>query len=192
MNPKVDAYLRAEKNWSEVLKELRALLLAAGLTEEIKWGKPTYTHAGGNVAILQPFNESCALMFFKGALLKDPRGLLERPGEHSHAARRIVFTGADQVAAASTAIKGWISQAIAAEKAGLDVPGERKREPMPAELAAILKRDPALKQAFAALTPGRQRSYILHVSTAKQAATRSTRAEKCAPGILAGKGFNER
>lgn len=192
MNPKVDTYLKQEKQWSEETALLRRLALDCGLTEELKWGKPCYTFEGGNIAIIQGFKAYCALMFFKGALLKDPKGILQKPGANSQAAHQARFTRASEIVAAESTLKAYLQEAISLEKAGLKVAFKKSPEPTPAELQAALDRSPALKKAFAALTPGRQRSYILHISSAKQSATRATRAEKCAPGILAGRGFNER
>jgi len=191
-NPKVDAYFSKTKTWRDEMERLRAILLGCGLTEELKWGKPSYGFEGGNIAILQPFNESCALMFFKGALLKDPNGLLERPGENSHAARRIKFTSVREIDRAESSVKAFVREAIAAEKAGLKVEARKEPEPVPAELQEKLDRIPALKKAFAALTPGRQRAYLLHFSAPKQSKTRASRVEKCMPQILAGKGLNDR
>lgn len=192
MNPKVDAYIKQEKQWREETELLRQLALGCGLTEELKWGKPCYTFEGGNVAIIQGFKAYCALMFFKGALLKDPKGILQKPGANSQAAHQVRFTSAREITAQKAVLKAYLQEAIALEKAGLKVEFNKEPEPTPAELQATLDRNPALKKAFAALTPGRQRSYILHISSAKQSATRVTRAEKCAAGILAGRGFNER
>ena len=178
--------------WTEPLKDLRALLLASGLTEEMKWGSPCYTLDGKNVAMLMSFMDRCALSFFGGALLSDEHGLLRVPGPNSRQARHLEFTSAEQVREHRVAIARYIEQAIEVKKAGLKVASETLPEPMPEELQQVLDADAELSAAFDALTPGRQRSYILHVSGAKQSKTRTSRAEKCIPKIVAGKGFNER
>jgi len=192
-NPKVDAYIERASQWQPELKKLRTMLLGSGLTEELKWGKPCYTFEQGNVVILLPLKEHCALLFFKGALLKDPERILVKPGEHSQAGRQLRLTSLRQLREMEGSVKAYIEQAIAVESAGLKV-AKSKSGPLklPAELQERLDASAALKAAFAALTPGRQRSYVIHVSAAKQSATRATRAERCAPQILAGKGFNER
>lgn len=190
-NPKVDAYLRAEEKWREESAKLRQISLGCGLTEELKWGKPCYSHEGANVAIVQGFKESCAYMFFKGALLKDPKGILKKPGDNSQAAKRIEFASLREIAALEPTIKAYIREAIAVEKAGLQVEFKKSPEPVPAELQKKLDAGAPLKKAFAALTPGRQRAYILFISGAKQSATRDARVAKCAPQILAGKGLND-
>lgn len=192
MNPKVDGFLKKAPKWQEEMAELRRIALACGLTEELKWGKPCYSFEGGNVAIIQGFKESCAFMFFKGALLKDTKGLLERPGENSQAARRLLFTGVAEITKNEAKLKAWIKEAIAAEKAGLEVEFKKSPEPIPAELQGQFDKKPGLMSAFEALTPGRQRAYILHFSSAKQSATKTSRIEKCIPQILEGKGLNDR
>jgi uncharacterized protein YdeI (YjbR/CyaY-like superfamily) len=191
MNPKVDAFLSAAQRWREEMKQLRAISLRCGLTEEFKWGKPCYAFQESNVVIIQGFNASCALLFCKGALLKDPKGLLEKPGEHSQAARRIRFTNVREIVAIEPTLKAYIQEAIAAEKNGLEVKFKKNPEPAPAELQQKLDEIPAFKMAFSALTPGRQRAYILYFSAAKQSATRKSRIEKCQPQILRGKGLND-
>ena len=165
--------------------------LTGGLSEELKWNKPCYTYNDNNVAIIQPFKERCALMFFKGALLKDPDGLLELPGENSNAARRMVFSSVGEVAEMEARLRDFVAQAIEIEKAGLKVEVQKKPEPLLEELEAKFKEIPELKKAFGALTPGRQRAYMLHFSGAKQSTTRRSRIEKCVPRILGGKGLND-
>jgi len=189
MNPKVDAFLEKAAAWREEMTELRKLCLASGMEEEMKWGKPCYTHEGGNVAIIQGFKESCALLFPKGALLSDPDGLLEKPGENTQSARRMVFTSLKELMKLKPVVKARLQEAIEVEKSGLEVEFKKEPEPIPAELEAKFKAQPALKKAFHALTPGRQRAYILHFSSAKQSVTRSSRIEKCVEKILAGKGM---
>ena len=189
MNPKVDVYLSQDEKWREESKKLRAIALGCGLTEEFKWSKPCYTFRDSNVVIIQGFKEYCALMFCKGALLKDRHGILKKPGEHTQAARQIRFTQVREVREMAPIVKAYIKEAIAAEKAGMEVKFKTEPEPMPKELQKKLAESPALKTAFAALTPGRQRGYILHFSAAKQSKTREARIEKYRQRILSGKGF---
>ncbi len=178
--------------WTEPLKALRALLLASELTEEMKWGSPCYTFDGKNVIMLVAFRDRCGLSFLKGALLTDEDGLLVQPGPSTQAGRELRFTSVEEVHAQREVARRFIAEAIRIEKEGRRVERDPSPEPMPEELQAALDADPTLKAAFEALTPGRQRSYVLHVSGAKQAATRASRAARCAPKILSGKGFNER
>lgn len=192
MNPKVDAYLSEASQWREEIQELRAIALAAGLVEELKWGQPCYTHGKSNVVILQGFKEACAILFCKGALLKDPKSLLEKPGENTQAARRIRFTSVKEIAKQAATLKAYLREAIAAEDAGLEVEFKTEPEPIPDELSEKWRQDPAFKKAFHALTPGRQRAYLLHFAAAKQSATRTARIEKYLPKILQGQGLNDR
>lgn len=192
-NPRVDAFLRKAKQWQEEMAKLRSFALDCGLIEELKWSKPCYTFQNRNTVIIIPFKESCALMFCKGALLKDARGILTRPGENTQAGRWIKFTSARQIAGMKSILKAYIQEAMAAESAGLKVKFKETSEfKMPAEFENKLNKIPALKTAFEALTPGRQRGYILYFSAAKQSATRESRIEKCMDQIFDGKGFNER
>lgn len=191
MNSKVDRYLSKAEKWQEEMEQLRTICLDCGLTEALKWGKPCYTFQESNIAIIQPFKESCALMFFKGVLLEDPNDILEKPGENSRIARRIPFTSVQEIVEMEPILKSYIDEAIEAEKAGLEVDVEEKTEPIPEELQKKLDENPDLKTAFEALTPGRQRGYILHFSGAKQSKTRERRVEKCIPKILNGKGLHE-
>lgn len=191
MNPKVDALLKRTPEWREETKILRDILLGFGLAEDLKWNKPCYALKGSNVAIIQGFKEYCALMFFKGPLLKDPKGILKAPGEHSQAARQIRFTGAREVVRLKPVIKDYVREAIAVEKAGLKVNFKRNPEPVPMELQDTFRRTPSLRAAFGALTPGRQRAYILYFSGAKQSKTREARIGKCMKRILGGKGLND-
>ena len=190
-NPKVDAYLKKAKKWREEFKKLRMIVLDSPLTEELKWGKPCYTFQESNIVILQGFKEFCALLFAKGALLKDPKGLLEKPGESTQAARRIPFASVREIVNLEPVLKAYIREAIAAEKAGLEVKFKRNPEPVPEELQNKLDKIPALKTAFAALTPGRQRGYILYFSAPKQSKTRESRVEKCMQQILNGRGLTD-
>ncbi len=189
MNPKVDEYLRKAKKWQEEFEKLRRISLDCGLTEELKWGKPCYTFQKSNIVILQGFKEFCALLFCKGALLNDPKGILKKFGWQ--AARRIPFTNVREIVEMEPILKTCIHEAIEVEKAGLKVNFKKNPEPIPEELQNKLDEIPALKSAFDALTPGRQRGYILYFSAAKQSKTRESRVEKCMRQILKGKGLND-
>ena len=191
MNPKVDTYLRETEKWRKETEALRAIALSCGLAEELKWGKPCYTFRDHNIIIIQGFKEYCALMFCKGSLLKDPQGILQKPGEHTQAGRQIRFTQAQDIAALASVVKAYIQEAIAAEKSGLEVVFKKTPEPIPHELQQQFKATPALKTAFFALTPGRQRAYLLYFSAAKQSKTRESRIEKCRRQILRGKGLTD-
>jgi uncharacterized protein YdeI (YjbR/CyaY-like superfamily) len=189
MNPKVDRYLAQAKKWQEEMEKLRRISLDCGLTEELKWGKPCYTFQNSNIVIIQGFKEFCALMFCKGALLKDRKGILKEFGWQ--AARRVAFTNVREIVKMEPILKAYIREAIEAETAGLEVTYKKNPEPMPEELQNKFDEIPALKKAFEALTPGRQRGYILYFSGAKQSKTRESRIEKCMPQILKGKGLND-
>jgi len=192
-NAKVDAYVGRADKWQDEAKRLRAILLDCGLVEALKWGKPCYTFEGSNVAIIQGFKDHCSLMFFKGVLLDDPDGVLVRPGEHSRAQKRVELTSVEQIDQMESVLREFVGQAIAVEKAGLRVDLEVKRElDLPEELTTKLGEDPDFAAAFHALTPGRQRAYVLHFSSAKQSRTRTARIERCVDRILAGKGLNDR
>lgn len=191
MNPEVDEYISKAKKWREEMKQLRMISLDCGLTESLKWGKPCYSFQESNIAIIQPFKESCAFMFFKGVLLEDPRGVLEKPGENSRVVRRISFTGVQEIIEMELILKSYLNEAIEAEKAGLEVNLEEKSEPVPEEFQKKLDENPALKTSFEELTPGRQRGYILYFSDAKQSKTRQRRVEKYIDKILNGKGLRE-
>jgi uncharacterized protein YdeI (YjbR/CyaY-like superfamily) len=187
----VDAFISKAENWQEETKKLRRIILGCGLAEELKWGKPCYTFQHSNVLIIQGFKEYCALMFCQGALLKDPKGVLKKPGENTQAARQIRFTHVREIVGMEPLLKAYIHEAVEAEKAGLKVNFKKNPEPIPEELQNRLDEIPALKTAFAALTPGRQRAYILYFSAAKQSKTRAARVEKCRPQILKGKGLTD-
>lgn len=191
MNPKVDAYLSEERKWRKESERLRKICLGCGLNEELKWGKPCYTYREANVVIIQGFKDYCALMFCKGALLRDPKGILKRIGEHTQAARQARFTDVREIVEIEPTLEAYIHEAIGAEKAGLKVILNRNPEPIPKEFKNALDGFPALKTAFYALTPGRQRGYILYFSAAKQSKTRESRIEKCRTRILRGKGLND-
>jgi len=179
------------KKWQKETDKLRQIALDCDLTEELKWGKPCFTFQKKNVAIVIPLKESCALSFFKGALLKDPKHLLQRIGQ-MQAGRWIKFTSLGEIAAVRSTLKDYLCEAIELEKSGKRVVLKKASDyPIPEELQKRLDEDAVLRSAFAALTPGRRKSYIFHISSAKQAKTRAARAEKCVPMILSGRGFNE-
>jgi uncharacterized protein YdeI (YjbR/CyaY-like superfamily) len=191
MNPQVGEYLRKAKKWQEEMEKLRMIILDCQLTEELKWGKPCYTFQKSNIVIIQGFKEYCALMFCKGALLNDPNGILKKPGENTQAARQIRFTNVREIVEMAAILKAYIYEVIEAEKAGLKVDFKKNPEPIPEELQNKLDEIPALKTAFDALTPGRQRAYVLYFSAPKQSKTRESRIEKCLQQILNGKGLND-
>jgi uncharacterized protein YdeI (YjbR/CyaY-like superfamily) len=175
------------------MEKLRMILLGCQLTEELKWSKPCYTFQTGNIVIILPLKESCSLLFCKGSLLKDAHDILVRPGENSQAARQIRFTSLREIMEMEPILKAYIHQAIEVEKAGLEVTYKKITDfILPEELRKKLDAIPALKAAFAALTPGRQRGYILYFSAPKQSKTRESRVQKCIPKILNGKGLNDR
>jgi uncharacterized protein YdeI (YjbR/CyaY-like superfamily) len=192
MNPKIDAYFDSVQNWQQELEKLRTIILDCGLTEELKWGLPCYTFENTNVVILNPLKEYCALGFFKGALLYDANDILQKPGEHTQAVRLIRFTRVKEIAAMESVLKAYIYEAIELERADLHVKLKKTSEyDVPEEFQRRLNKNPALKNAFEALTPGRQRGYLLHFSAPKQSETRESRIEKCIPLILKGKGLND-
>lgn len=178
--------------WRNELELIRGLILECGLKEELKWSCPCYTHEGKNVLMMSALKDSATISFFKGSLLKDPEKILIKPGPNSQAARYLKFNSVDQVADSANTIKTYISEAIQLEKTGAKVAFQKNREPIPEELQKKFDNDPMLKSAFEALTPGRQRGYILHFSQPKQSQTRTSRIEKCTPKILQGKGFHDR
>ena len=180
------------KKWQQETGKLRKIALDCDLTEELKWGKPCFTFMKKNVAIVIPLKESCAFSFFKGALLKDPKHILERIGEHTQAGRWIKFTSPREITALRSILQDYLYEAIELEESGKKIELKKPSEyPIHEELQSRLDDDAVLTVAFAALTPGRRKSYIFHVSSAKQAKTRVARAEKCVPMILSGRGFNE-
>jgi uncharacterized protein YdeI (YjbR/CyaY-like superfamily) len=180
------------KKWQNETDNLRKIVLDCHLVEELKWGKPCFTYQKKNVAIIIPLKDACALSFFKGALLKDPKHILQKIGE-AQAGRWIKFTSPQEISTMHATLRSYIYEAIEVEESGKKVPLKRASEyVVPEELQVRLNAAPELKAAFEALTSGRRKSYIFHVSGAKQAKTRATRAEKCVPMILSGRGFNER
>ena len=192
MNPKVDFFFDKSSQWQKEYKQLRTLVLDCGLTEELKWGVPCYTHQGNNVVLIHGFKEYCALLFHKGALLSDPEGVLIQQTENVQSARQIRFTGLQEIVGMGKILKSYIYEAIEVEKAGLKVEMKKTKEySIPEEFQAKLDENNALKEAFNALTPGRQRGYLLHFAAAKQAKTREARVEKLIPQILNGKGLND-
>src|SRR5215471_12764222 len=192
MNPKVDAFLREAEQWQEEFTKLRKIVLDCGLTEELRWGKPCYSFEGANIVLIHGFKEYCALLFFKGALLKDGKGILVQQTENVQAARQARFTSVGEIVKLAPVLKGYIEEAIAVEKAGLKVRYKKTSEfAMPEEFRSRLAGSAALKAAFDGLTPGRQRGYLLYFSSAKQSKTREARVEKCVPQILKGKGLDD-
>src|SRR5262249_9528579 len=180
------------KKWQKETDMLRQIALDCDLTEELKWGKPCFTFLKKNVAIVIPLKESCAFSFFKGALLKDSKHILQKIGE-AQAGRWIKFTSPKEISALQATLRSYVYEAIQVEESGKKVPLKKASEyVVPEELQVRLNAAPELKAAFEVLTPGRRKSYIFHVSGAKQAKTRAAQAEKCVPMILSGRGFNER
>ena len=192
MNPKVDEFLINAKKWQDELKQLRILILSCQLTEELKWGVPCYTYQNSNVVLIHGFKEYCAMLFIKGALLKDKNGILVQQTENVQAGRQIRFTKIKDIIENEAILKAYILEAIEIEKAGLKVEFNKNNEvKFPEEFQTKLNENYALKTAFDALTPGRQRAYLLHFSEPKQSKTRQARVEKWVPQILNGKGMND-
>jgi len=192
MNPKVDEFIKTANKWKEEYKELRKIALDCQLVEELKWGVPCYTYDKKNIVLIHGFKDYCALLFFKGALLTDEKGILITQTEHTQASRQIRFTNVRDITEQVTSLKDYIFQAIEVEKAGLKVDYKKTSEyPIPEEFQIELEQNPALKTAFESLTPGRQRAYLLHFSQPKQSKTRVSRIEKCIPRIIDGKGLND-
>ena len=192
MNPKVDFYFSKATKWHEELEQLRMVILNCGLTEELKWGVPCYTFEKRNIVLIHIFKEYCALLFFKGALLNDGKGILIQQTENVQAARQVRFTNVREIIKMKSVLKAYIYEAIEVEKAGLKVKLNKTKEfAIPGEFQKKLNEVPALKTAFYALTPGRQRGYLLHFSAPKLSKTRESRIEKCMKRILNGKGLND-
>ena len=206
MNHKVDLYLEEGcgrctlyrtpqckvHKWPEELKQLRRIVLECGLDEEYKWSQPCYMFQKSNILMVTAFKEYAALAFFKGALLADPNGILVAPGENSQSTRQVRFTNVNDIIEMESVLKAYIYEAIEVEKIGLKVNFKKKPESIPEELQSKFNEIPELKSAFEALTPGRQRGYILHFSQPKQSTTRNSRIEKCMEKIFNGKGMNDR
>jgi uncharacterized protein YdeI (YjbR/CyaY-like superfamily) len=192
MNPKVDVCFNKAKRWQKESKKLRTIVLDCGLAEELKWGQPCYTFQKKNIVLIHGFKEYCALLFFKGALLKDPKGVLIQQTKNVQAGRQIRFTQVREIVAMAPVLKAYIREAIEVEKAGLKVKlRETSDFNVPEEFQNKLDEIPALRIAFDALTPGRQRAYLFYFSAAKQSQTRQSRVEKCMQRILNGKGLND-
>jgi uncharacterized protein YdeI (YjbR/CyaY-like superfamily) len=191
-NPKIDAALKEETQWPKEFAKLRTIALGCGLAEELKWGKPCYSLDGKNVVLIHGFKEYCALLFMKGALLKDSRGILIQQTENVQAARQIRFTSLQEIIRLEPILKACIKQAVEVEKSGLEVKMKKTSEfHIPEEFQKRLAENAALKAAFEALTPGRQRGYLLYFAAAKQPQTRESRIEKCMDQIFDGKGLND-
>jgi uncharacterized protein YdeI (YjbR/CyaY-like superfamily) len=191
-NPKVDFYFKKAEKWRKEVEALRRIALDCPLTEELKWGCSSYMFGKSNIVLIHDFKEYCAFLFFKGALLKDPKGILIQQTKNVQAARQIRFTNVKEIVAMKAVLKAYIKAAIEVEKAGLKVGYKKTAEfKMPAEFRNKLESQPALKTAFEALTPGRQRAYLLYFSAAKQSKTRESRIEKCTDLILDGMGLND-
>jgi len=190
-NPKVDFYFKKANKWKEEFETLRTIVLGCPLAEELKWGHPCYTFQGSNIVLMHGFKEYCALLFFKGALLKDAKGILVQQTKNVQAGRQIRFTHVREIVKMKPVLKAYIDEAVEVEKAGLKVQFKKNPEPIPEEFQKKLDEIPALKTAFDALTPGRQRGYILYFSAAKQSKTRESRVEKYMQQILNGKGLDE-
>jgi uncharacterized protein YdeI (YjbR/CyaY-like superfamily) len=191
-NPKVDFYFIKAKKWQEEFEKLRKIILDCGLTEELKWGVPCYTFEKRNIVLMHGFKEYCALLFFKGALLKDAKGILIQQTKNVQAARQIRFTNVREIVKLKSILKAYIHEAIEVEKAGLKVKFKKTSDfKIPEEFQNKFEETHGLKTAFDALTPGRQRAYIFYFSQPKQSRTRESRVEKCTQKILNGKGLND-
>lgn len=192
-NPNVDWYFHKAEKWQEEFKKMRTIILDCPLTEELKWGVPCYTFQKSNVVLIHGFKEYCAILFIKGALLKDDRGILIQQTENVQAGRQIRFTSLQEIVEMESILKAYIDEAIEVEKAGLKVEFKKAAEfVVPEEFISKLEQVPGLQDAFDALTPGRQRAYLLHFSAPKQSKTRESRIEKCIPQIINGKGLDDR
>lgn len=191
-NPKADWYFTKQVKWQEEITQLRTIVLSCGLNEDLKWGCPCYTSEDRNIVLINVFKDYCALLFFKGALLSDPKGLLVQQTANVQAARQLRFTNPAEVKKKRPAIVAFVKAALAVEKKGMKVPLKKTREfTMPDEFRARLDAMPELEKAFKALTPGRQRAYLLYFSQAKQSATRAARVERYVKHIVAGKGIDD-
>ena len=192
MNPKLDWFFDKDTKWQKEYEALRAIVLDCDLTEDLKWGQPCYTYQKSNIVLIHGFKDYCALLFFKGALLKDKKKILIQQTENVQSARQIRFTNVKEIVKIKAALKAYIYEAIEVEEAGLKVEFKKTKDfKIPEEFQNKLDKKPALKKAFAALTPGRQRAYIFYFSSAKQSKTREARIEKYASKILAGEGIDD-
>ncbi|MFB6318901.1 YdeI family protein [Saccharicrinis sp. FJH54] len=193
MNPKVDQFLMQEQQWQEQTEILRTICLDCGLNEELKWGKPCYTYQGSNVVIIQGFKDYCALLFFKGVLLKDLHKILVKTGENTRVGRQVRFREVEDIIKLTPILEQYIFEAVDIEKSGAKVPEPFNADPeLPNELKHKFEEMADLKSAFEALTAGRQRAYCFYFNQAKQSSTREARIVKCIPKIMAGKGYNEK
>ncbi|MGE0026940.1 MAG: YdeI family protein [Thermoleophilia bacterium] len=192
--PRYEAFLRAAEPWRDELAELRRIVLACGLAEEVKWGAPCFTADGGNVVILGVLNDYCCLSFFKGVLLSDPEGILVAPGENSRSGRLIPFTAVDQILAREETLTAYVHEAAELERSGarVDFAKDRDQIAIPDELRGEFSAHPGFEDAWDALTPGRRRGWLLHFTGAKQSATRTSRIRRAMPRILDGKGMHDR
>jgi len=192
MNPKVDFFFDKAQQWQKEFEKLRAIALDTELVEDLKWGCPCYRYEGKNIFLIHGFKEYCALLFFKGALMKDPENILIQQSENVQAARQIRFTDVQEIIDLEKVLKTYMFEAVEIEESGAKVEMKKTKEfEMPEEFQQKLDETPALKEAFEALTPGRQRAYLLYFSSAKQSQTRASRIEKYIPEILNGKGLND-
>lgn len=192
MNPKVDWFFEKETKWQEEYEKLRTIILDCGLMEELKWGCPCYTYDNTNVVLIHGFKEYCAVLFFKGALLNDPHGILIQQTKNVQSARQVRFTNVREIAKQEKILKAYIYKAIEVERAGLKVKLKKTSDyKVPEEFQKQLDKKTALKKAFEALTPGRQRAYIFYFSQAKQSKTKEARVEKYVKKILEGKGLED-
>jgi uncharacterized protein YdeI (YjbR/CyaY-like superfamily) len=193
MNTRVNFYFDKEAKWGKVIREMREIALECGLTEELKWGCPCYTLEGNNIVLIHVFKEYCAYLFFKGAIVKDPKGILVQQTKNVQAARQIRFTNVNEIIKLRSTLKSYIKDAIKIEKAGSKVVLKKTKDfSMPAEFKSSLEKDNKLNKAFHALTPGRQRGYLLFFSAPKNSETREARIEKYKKAILSGKGLNDK
>lgn len=192
MNPKVDFYFKKSEKWQKEITAMREIVLGCGLTEELKWGVPCYTLDKCNIVLIHVFKEYCAYLFFKGSLMKDPKGILIQQTENVQAGRQIRFTNLKEIVELKTVLKAYIKQAIEVEKSGLKVEFKKTKDyALPEEFQSKLDESSRLKEAFEALTPGRQRAYIFYFSQAKQSKTREARVEKCVDRIMDGLGLDD-
>ena len=192
MNPKVDFYFEKAKKWQDEINKMRKIVLDCHLAEELKWGCPCYTYEKKNIVLIHVFKEYCAFLFFKGALLKDKKGILIQQTENVQAARQVRFTNVKEITKLEATLKAYIYEAIEVEESGVKVEFKKTKEfEMVEEFQKKLDKNAKLKTAFNALTPGRQRGYLLHFSSAKQSKTRESRIEKCIPKIMDGKGLDD-
>ena len=192
VNPKVDTFIRKSTQWHDEFELLREISLSSGLTEELKWGQPCYTLNNKNVFLFHGFKEYCAILFFKGALISDPKGILIRQTENVQSSRQVRFTNTQEIVKLRKTLKTYILEAIDVEEAGLQIVFKKPAKlVMTKEIQGVMKKVPGLTAAFKKLTPGRQRAYLLHFTSAKQSKTMESRIEKSAPSILKGIGLNE-